>query len=292
MIPEPPKFNNDDINRCQANNDFRPILFEWYKYVSELALTFACLRKDSPALKHIEDSKYHILIGLLNRCSKLMLANIALSHKGIFGETTTIIDRCIFETSITLCWLCRSKDNEAFQRYIATGLKTEVELQEKIQENINGRNGQIMEIEKRMIASIQKYISASGMNEATIKATTKIPNMASMIEDIGLSRLEYVVGQRIGSHFVHGTWPALRLHYLTKDDKGNVVPRDHDCETHVNQFVYIPMMVLDALSAFVEFVLLNPEQKPILKLFATFKQEIMKINEMVAGNDFKLIEDI
>src|SRR6266480_119580 len=66
----------------------------------------AHIQRSTLAFRHIPSQHYHVLVGLLNRCARLMLSNIALSHEGKFGETTAIIDRCIFETAVKLTWLC------------------------------------------------------------------------------------------------------------------------------------------------------------------------------------------
>lgn len=136
MLPEAPNITEEDLHRCRESGDFCPVLFEWYKFVGALAVTFACLRRESPALRSIPEDEYAILIGLLNRFARLMLANVALSHEGGFGETTSIIDRSIFESCVILSWLCRTRDIDRFVRYKASGLKTEVELKEQILANV------------------------------------------------------------------------------------------------------------------------------------------------------------
>jgi len=286
MLPEPPEITDTEMDRCQTSGDYCPVLFKWYKFVGTLAVTFACLKLDSPALRNVPEAQYHILVGLLNRCARLMLANVALSHNGKFGETTSIIDRCIFESSVILSWLCRTNESDRFQRYTASGLKTEIEFKEQIQTNIEDRSGSSLPIEDRMLESIGRCIGDSGLNESEIKSTKKLPDLASMIDAIGKSRLAYVVGQRLGSHHVHGTWVSLHLHYLERTDDGSIAPRDHDVETHVNQYIYVPMVVLDALTAFVEFMVPNGNEKNgIIELFESTTDQIREINREVVGND-------
>jgi len=57
-----------------------------------------------------------------------------------------------------------------------------------------------------------------------VLTTKKLPDMASMLLDLGENRISYVVLERYGSHHVHGSWPSLRAHYLC--------------------FVFIPLIVL------------------------------------------------
>ena len=99
MIPEPPDITDNDLQKCRETGDYCPVLFEWYKYVGGLCITFANLQRESPALRNVPEIEYSIVIGLITRCARLMLSNVHLSCDGKFGETTAIIDRCIFDVS-------------------------------------------------------------------------------------------------------------------------------------------------------------------------------------------------
>jgi len=172
-VPLPPEITEEEIQRCRETGDYCPVMFEWYKYVALVANFFASIQLDSPAIKEIPKIHHSVLIGLLNRCSRLMLSNVALSHEGIFGETTSIIDRSIFESAIKLSWLCHKSDEESFNRFIAEGLKTEIEFKKKIESNITQRNGQKTIIENRMLRSIGNYIEKSGLSIESITESKK-----------------------------------------------------------------------------------------------------------------------
>lgn len=210
MLPTPPRFTEEELARCREAGDFCPLLFEWYKFTSALCNFYACLQVDSPAVTAPPPRDYAVLVGLLNRMSRLMFSNVALSHEGLFGETTAIIDRCIFESAIKLIWLCETNDQDRFDRFVADGLKTELKFREKIQATIAGR-GVALAIETRMLESIERHIQSSGMDAASIAASQKLLDLASMISAVRGDTLLYLVGQKIGSHHVHGTWPSLRL---------------------------------------------------------------------------------
>ena len=287
QIPDPPKFSDDQIRKCRKSGDFMPMLFEWYKFVGHLCIFFALIKQESPAVREFPQIQYSVLTGLLNRCSRLMLANIALSHNGRFGETTALLDRCIFESCVKVMWLCHKGTEDAFNRFLADGLKTEVELLAEIRGNIADRDGnQVLVIEQRMLKSIERHIALAGMSEEKISETKKLPNTAAMISDLGRPRLMYVVGQRLGSHHVHGTWPSLLMHYL-EEEKGSLVLRDHDCDTHPNQFVMVPLLVLSALSAYIGFVFSSAEDiEPMKGLLHSVEEEILQINSEMAQGDF------
>jgi len=289
-VPPPPEITENQLARCQETGDFCPILFEWYKYVGLLCNFYASIRSDSPAVRKLPPLHYAVLVGLLNRCSRLMLANVALSHKGLFGETTAILDRCIFESVIKTIWLCRTRDEDHFARFIADGLKTEIEFKTQIEKIISERGGSPLVIEYRMLDSIKNYVSSSGLSEEEITGSRKLPDLASMIQSLGGDRLQYIIGQKIGSHHVHGTWPSLQLHYLTEHD-GLPAPRDHDCATHVNQYVFIPIFVLQALRAFLGFICAKTSDAEELSILLNgVEKEVLKLNEQIVGKDFDKIE--
>ncbi len=146
-LPATPSITEDDLHDCRKSGDYRPVLFKWYKYVGQLSNFFASIHPHSPALRSIRPVHYAVLIGLLNRCSRLMLANSSLIHgDGLFGETTALIDRCIFESSVKIAWLCHKGTEEVFDRLIADGLKTELAFKERIKLNIQEHGGRLVRI--------------------------------------------------------------------------------------------------------------------------------------------------
>lgn len=291
-VPLPPEITKDQLTKCRETGDYSPILFEWYKYVGILCNFYASIHPDSPCVRKLPSLHYAVLVGLLNRCSRLMLANVALSHEGRFGETTAILDRCIFESAIKTIWICTSHDEESFVRFIADGLKTEIEFKEKIDQIISERGGGQLIIEARMLKSINRYIAHSGLSEQEIVESKKLPDLASIIDSIGGNRLLYIVGQKLGSHHVHGTWISLRHHYL-KEHNGLMVPRDHDCETHVNQYAFIPLFVIYAVRAFIRYICCESDDaKGLSLLLHAVEDKIMELYSEVVGNDFeKVYED-
>ncbi len=289
LVPEPPKISDEEMNRCRETDEFRPILFEWYRFVGRLCVLFVTMDRNSPAYREVESQEYYVLIGLLNRCARLMLANIALSHEGAFGETTAIIDRCIFESAVKIIWLVKTNDEQRFRRLVADGLKTELEFSSRIDAEIKSRGGDALVIETRMLTSIEKYIASSGITAREIAEAKRLPDLASMIEAIWKDRLVYLVGQKLGSPHIHGTWVSLRMHYLQEGANGELGPRDHDCPTHVNQFVLTAALVLSAVEAFASYTVNEGDQKSLLFQFLeTVRREMETINIEIVGSDFEL----
>ncbi|SRR6266705_174688 len=279
-FPNAPSFSDEEMGKCKETGDYRPILFEWYKFVGSLNTVTAHIQRNSPALKKVPEQQYYVLVGLLNRCARLMLSNVALSHGGRFGETTAIVDRCIFESAVKIIWLCTDPSQEKFTRFLADGLKTELELKAKIESNVAARDGKMFPIETRMLTSIANHIVSASLTEDQISETRKLPDLASMLSTIGLDRLIYITAQKIGSHHIHGTWPSLLFHYLDEEPAGSreFVPRGHDCSTHINQFMFVPLIVLAAMSAYIRYVFQKSEEAGAFEsLFESTKAELMRI---------------
>jgi hypothetical protein len=218
-----------------------------------------------------------------------MLANVALSHVGKFGETTSIVDRCIFESAVKIIWLCEDPVEENFIQFLADGLKTELEFKAQIEANIATREGKTLPIETRMLASIGNHIAAAGLTEAEITETKKMPDLASLMTGLGFTRLMYVIAQRIGSHHVHGTWPSLLFHYLEKQDgdkQFTFAPRGHPCATHMSQYMYVSSVVLTAMTAYVHYAFEDDnDAKTFADLFKSTEREIMSIYTEAVGGD-------
>jgi hypothetical protein len=47
LLPEPPSFSEEELRKCKETGDYRPILFEWYKFVGGLNAVVAHIQRDS-----------------------------------------------------------------------------------------------------------------------------------------------------------------------------------------------------------------------------------------------------
>lgn len=280
IFPDPPSFSDENIRRARDTGDYKPMLFEWYKFVAALGFGIVNIIPTCPAFRSIPVQHYHVLMGLLNRCTRLMLSNVALSHEGKFGETTAIVDRCVFESAIKIIWLCDTASQEEFTRYLADGLKTELEFKAHIEGSIEASGGVALPIEARMLRSISNHIAASGLTEAEIGSSKRLRNLAAIIEALGFDRRLYITAQGIGSHHIHGTWSSLLFHYLEEKDglaPFMFAPRGHDVPTHINQYMFVPRIMLHAMSAYVGYTLKEEEAEEMQNILETTSEEIMRV---------------
>lgn len=292
MFPELPSFTDDILLEAKSTGDYRPILFEWYKYIGIITNIVASIQSSSESFRTMNKVHYAVLIGLLNRCSRLILSNIALSHNGLYGETFQILERCIFESSTKLIWLCIQDNDDSFNRFLSDGLKSDIELLDFINKNINERNGEVQVIEQRMISSINDVVIKSGLSIEDIRACKKLPTLSDMLKDINKEkyRLSYIVDQKMGSHSTHGTWTNLIKYYLVFENDEYKL-RDHNVEIQQIQFIS-SLHVINALIAFVNYVFTDKEIiKNITGIFIEIQKEILDIYNNTRKSDFYKAQD-
>jgi hypothetical protein len=101
--------------------------------------------------------------------------------------------------------------------------------------------------------SIDRHIAASGLSPDEIRSAKQQRDLATMMDGLCFDPLLYITGQKIGSQHIHGTWSGLLTHYLEeRNDAGTFAfaPSPGPDETHINQFMFIPIIVLHALGTF------------------------------------------
>lgn len=252
LIPNYPHFSAENWTGAASEYGFGYIFFEWYRWVGNLTTVVAFIQPDSPDFGKISKQEYHLLSALLARCSRLMLSIIALTHERKFGEAASIIHRSLMETAVKLIWVCAEDTPERVRWLIASGLQPELEFERNIKSNIEEAAGEATELETRMLLSIENHFNASGMSKSDVANSKRLPDLFSMFKNIGWSRLDYVILQRIGSHAVHGNWPSLLVDYLEKSDIDgyDFQPRGDDVDAHPNMYMGGARLVLSAIAAY------------------------------------------
>jgi Family of unknown function (DUF5677) len=226
-VPEPPRFPDELVEQCRRDRAFRPILFEWYRHVGKFCHTAARVAQESPAVRAMPPV-HAVLIGLLNRCARLIVADMRLSSTRRYSETNRLLDRCIAESAVKIRWLCQKNQSERFVAYFADSLKKDLSLKELIDANLSERGGSQLVIETRMLCSIQKCLDLAGLSKAEALAAKKLHDFASICRDLDLGDEFYLTIQRIGSNPVHWTWTELVANYLDYEGSRGFSTRDHD----------------------------------------------------------------
>ena len=99
-----------------------------------------------------------------------------------------------------------------------------------------------------------------------------------MIDCIGYPRMHYTAGQRVSSHFIHGTWVGLRYHYLDLPESGEYTLKSY-IPQHVNQYMYQIDVMLEAIKSFISFFTNQgePEALQILRFIEQKEQAFGQI---------------
>lgn len=290
FLPERPAFDRQTLERVQAMQDARPILFEWLKHTGMLAHSVACIRRSSPTCPSISARNFGLLVGLLHRCGRLIGSILRVSHDGRYGETMNAISRCVSESAIKLSWLAHKNSDESYRRYMADGLKYDVRLKADIQRNISERGGSTQVIEKRMLLSIDRCIAEAGLCEADVLSIPRLPDLASMYRDLGFSDGVYTANQRMGSHAVHGSWPELLFHYIEQNAGGEYDLVDAVCQPHANQFAMTSRVVLFGIENFVNLVCTSEHaRRQILDHVESVEGAVLEALDLSMKGDFDLV---
>jgi Family of unknown function (DUF5677) len=144
-------------------------------------------------------------------------------------EITFIIARLAFECIVNLRFLLKHADDpNVFHSYVAYSMRNERRLQDIIEERIAGREGKVLPVETRMLNSIAKVASASGIRMEDVSASRPREwadkNLFERAEAVGLGEA-YLGAFRGPSASVHGNWMDLLEFQLdTAHDEGTFAP--------------------------------------------------------------------
>ncbi|MDP9194719.1 MAG: DUF5677 domain-containing protein [Acidobacteriota bacterium] len=286
LFPDHPVFAEADFDRAKATGNAMHLLFEWYKWTGLVSNQIASLDPASPGYRALPRVETAALRGLMNRASRLMVANLRLASLQKHAEAILLLNRSICETAIVVQWLCHSGSGDAFRRYLAKGLDAELRLKVNIEENIRSREGQALVIEKRMLTAIAKLCELAQLSENDVRSTKPLPDFASMLRTLGHDDLSYTIMQRLGSHAVHGTWPDLLFHYLDLENDAFVLT-DNVIAPEGTEFVASATVVLEAVAAFARFVVLDEEfAADIAQIAQDAIAEIVRIHRLASGDDY------
>jgi len=213
-----PSFEPETIEYCRRNEDAFPLVFGWACYVVRVCRMLVPLPQESAAAANLTRAHFLAVSGLILRCSNLAEAILRLAVDNDHGDGIRILARSVSESAVKAMWLATG-DASRFQRYSAEGMKAELELCSRTEASIAAR-GWALPIETQLLSATRSSIERAGLTDAEINAGKKLPDLATMYEDVGIGRLSYVAGHKLGSHATHGTWMELVVNYLGEGPDG------------------------------------------------------------------------
>lgn len=214
-----PKYSNIEISDFKSNHDFMDAYVELLKDSIECLYNIVYIKyynvNDTPKKINRDDA---IIGGNLVRLIKL---NISFLENVCNGKTEIclIINRCLAETYINLKYLLINGEDNVKRNYIKNSLITEKELWNVIKENINSREEDTLNIEKRMQISINNSFEKSDFEIEDINKSSKWKSIKNRAESIAGDQF-YSVFYGIASHSIHGNWQDILTNNLEKFEDG------------------------------------------------------------------------
>jgi Family of unknown function (DUF5677) len=242
------------VHNCKTLHESGGIAFELYKEACRVVVFAAHLTDDTAAAHGGFARNQAICAGLMVKISKFMVTVIQLSTGDDRGEVVLALNRIIFESAVSLEFLVRSKDGKYFDQFVDFSLGPERELHDQIEANIIARNGEVLDIEKRLLNSISRLCDASGMRIEEVQRNHRDwgENVRERLKALGKESL-YATVYRMPSHAVHGSWPDLLLGHLAYDEKNKVFQPETKW-TRVGSRLLAPIacLVLEAVDPYLE----------------------------------------
>ncbi len=281
-----PRYDTEIIELCRRNGDAFPLVFGWACFVVRLCREVVPLRAVSDRARNLSGRHFAAVHGLVLRASNLLEAILRLAAERDHGDAVRILARSTSESAIKAMWLCAGDDSH-FARYAADGMKSELEFCRRTEANINAR-GWALPIEERVLAATRDAIHIAGLTPTAIETAKKLPDLASMYEDVGIERLSYVAAHKLGSHATHGTWMEIVVHYLGGTGNGDFDFHTGPVTPDARIIFDIVMTVLESLTRVLTTLHATAMGNGILQHVRSSEQALVESMAVAYPEDFEL----
>jgi len=279
-LGEPVAVNDDVLKECASKRSFSPLAFELYKETVTVLAVCSHAHTGRTPEDCVLPRNQAICAGLLVRIAKFMTAVASLvSQDAERGDVVFALNRSIMESATNLRFLVLKNEDRFFDQFVRFSLAPERELYDLIQQNIEGRGGESLPIEERMLKSIARVCRLSG-----VAITDVAPKMGdwggglrNRLTALGQGET-YVAQQRGPSHAVHGTWVDLVQRHLTAVEGGF---QPDPTWTRVDSRLMLPtcVLVLAAAHAYIDaFFPPLPELEPLFERMADLEERIRAVD--------------
>jgi hypothetical protein len=218
-----------------------------------------------------------VLGGHLVRMFKLMrfVMEESIEHR---EEMLSVLIRLLAECVINLRFFVQDLSPELLQSYLAYSLHHEKELATLIRSNIDGRGGDKLPIEERMLRSIARTFENSLVKEEDLPAR-KIrnwgeKNLFEKAKDVGLGEA-YLAIFGGPSRNVHGGWQDLLHYHLTCEAPGVFRPRLEFKQPRPQPIYTLTHLISETLMGYVELL-----GHPALQSILAFLADLIERNHM------------
>jgi len=248
----PIEIRMDEIEKFNKEWDFTKLSFDLLREATQYSAIAACA---VPASCGGWDKDHAVLCGLMIRISKLL--------HGVLGygaedrrEIVMILARCAFETIVNVRYLLRNFNSETLYSFRKYSLRHEKQLRDEIISNIEDQNGQVLNIEGRMLASIDSAFQAAGISPDDINPNDRKgwggKSIYGRAKDVGMER-HYLALFGGSSHAVHGNWQDLMDHHL--EEKGGIYyPKVDFNRSRPQYFQALSIVVIETIRDYFDFI--------------------------------------
>jgi hypothetical protein len=250
--------DNSEIEKFKDESQFMHSLVELNKQI--IKLIYKCCEKflnenDSPKTLSKEDAVIAGNMARLSKLSKSFLQNICEQK----SEICFILDRCIAETCLNIKYILLNGEENVRRNYMKYSLITEKKLHNKVNQNIQKRDGIELPIEERIKTSIENSFDSSDFDMDEVKNSSRwksVSSRAKAIEDDNFYNVLY----GISSHSVHGNWQEILFNHLNENDKGFEIDLDW---THPRPQIIegVSFQLLEVIKVFCETEICNENKK-------------------------------
>ena len=279
FLVNPVPVTEEILEKCKKEGRYSGLAFDLFKETGCVLSVCAHSYLNEKPQGVLMNRNQAVCAGLLIRIVKFMLAVVQLSAETNRGEVVLALNRSIIESTINLRFLILKNEQRFFDQFIKFSLAPERELYDIIKQHIQDQGGNEMPIQTRMLRSIQRTCDLSGfkVEEIDPKHGDWGGGLRNRVEALGQSLL-YVVGQRILSHAVHGTWVDLLLHHLEEKD-GGFVPKPDWLDMDAKLLYPTCQIVLEGGSDYLmHFIGDLPEVKPLYSRIDDLQERILKLD--------------
>lgn len=171
-------------------------------------------------------------------------------------ETSFVFARLAFECIVNTLFLIENNAPQLARSYVNHSMRYERRLRKRVRENIERRGGKVLDIERRMLASIERSAEHSGIDLDAPDERDKNwggKNLFQKAESVGLG--DAYLGAFAGpSHSVHGNWQDLLEYHLEPIGSGLYRPEFGWHRPRPQLLTTLATLSADATEAYLDFI--------------------------------------
>jgi hypothetical protein len=270
------EINENEIAQFTKEHEYTSLSFELLREVAGYVCIAANIMGPSPTW----DRDQAVLGGSMVRLYKLyhgLLDQAAQDRREIFS----ILSRLTFESLVTVRFFIKFFSADLVQSYMRHSLKHERRLRDKIQANIAARDGEMLAIEARMLASIERSAQTSGISLDDVDLKGRDwgnKNMREKADAVGLGEA-YLAAFGGMSHSVHGSWQDLLEYQLASLEDGRFEPEFAWHSVRPQVLHALGLLTIDTVSNYLDYLAEQGRMEDLSEKLSSLRNRILVVND-------------